>query len=90
MRAPEACADLIDLRTGRRGDLAVAETAVPQRQELSGAAGHTREDRPDLACALALEGRVLRIADGVARSTDLAAFDPIRLRPLDPSLLRSS
>ena len=29
------------------------------------------------------------IADGVARSTDLAAFDPIRLPPLDPSLLRS-
>jgi glycine/D-amino acid oxidase-like deaminating enzyme len=30
------------------------------------------------------------IADGVARSTDLTPFDPIRLRPLDPSLLRSS
>jgi glycine/D-amino acid oxidase-like deaminating enzyme len=29
------------------------------------------------------------IADGVARSTDLTPFDPIRLRPLDPSLLRS-
>ena len=29
------------------------------------------------------------IADGVARSTDLAPFDPIRLRPLDPSMLRS-
>jgi glycine/D-amino acid oxidase-like deaminating enzyme len=29
------------------------------------------------------------IVDGVARSTDLAPFDPIRLRPLDPSLLRS-
>ena len=28
------------------------------------------------------------IADGVARSTDLTPFDPIRLRPLDPSLLR--
>jgi glycine/D-amino acid oxidase-like deaminating enzyme len=28
------------------------------------------------------------IADGVARSTDLAPFDPARLRPLDPSLLR--
>ena len=28
------------------------------------------------------------IADGVARSTDLRPFDPIRLRPLDPSLLR--
>ncbi len=27
------------------------------------------------------------IADGVARSTDLAPFDPGRLRPLDPSLL---
>ena len=30
------------------------------------------------------------IADGAARSTDLAPFDPSRLRPLDPSLLRSS
>ena len=30
------------------------------------------------------------IADGVARSTDLTPFDPIRLPPLDPSLLRSS
>jgi glycine/D-amino acid oxidase-like deaminating enzyme len=29
------------------------------------------------------------IVDGVARSTDLTPFDPIRLRPLDPSLLRS-
>jgi glycine/D-amino acid oxidase-like deaminating enzyme len=29
------------------------------------------------------------IADGAARSTDLTPFDPIRLRPLDPSLLRS-
>jgi glycine/D-amino acid oxidase-like deaminating enzyme len=29
------------------------------------------------------------IVDGVARSTDLAPFDPIRLEPLDPSLLRS-
>jgi glycine/D-amino acid oxidase-like deaminating enzyme len=30
------------------------------------------------------------IADGVASSTDLTPFDPIRLRPLDSSLLRSS
>jgi glycine/D-amino acid oxidase-like deaminating enzyme len=30
------------------------------------------------------------IADGCARSTDLAPFDPIRLRPLAPWLLRSS
>jgi glycine/D-amino acid oxidase-like deaminating enzyme len=29
------------------------------------------------------------IADGVARSTDLTPFDPVRLRPFDPSLLRS-
>ncbi len=29
------------------------------------------------------------IADGAARSTDLAPFDPRRLRALDPSLLRS-
>src|SRR6202171_3717961 len=29
------------------------------------------------------------IADGVARSTDLTPFDPMRLQPLDPSLLRS-
>ena len=29
------------------------------------------------------------IADGVAVSTDLTPFDPVRLRPLDPSLLRS-
>src|SRR6201995_5515970 len=28
------------------------------------------------------------ITDGIARSTDLAAFDPNRLDPLDPSLLR--
>ena len=28
------------------------------------------------------------IADGAARSTDLAPFDPIRLGALDPSLLR--
>jgi glycine/D-amino acid oxidase-like deaminating enzyme len=28
------------------------------------------------------------IADGEARSTDLTPFDPIRLRPLDPSLLQ--
>src|ERR1700716_1295967 len=28
------------------------------------------------------------IADGVARSTDLTPFDPMRLQPLDPSLLR--
>jgi glycine/D-amino acid oxidase-like deaminating enzyme len=30
------------------------------------------------------------IADGVARNTDLTPFDPMRLKPLDPSLLRSS
>jgi glycine/D-amino acid oxidase-like deaminating enzyme len=30
------------------------------------------------------------IADGVARSTDLTPFDPIRLRPLDPALLQRS
>jgi glycine/D-amino acid oxidase-like deaminating enzyme len=30
------------------------------------------------------------IADGAARRTDLAPFDPARLRPLDPALLRSS
>ena len=30
------------------------------------------------------------IADGVARITDLAPFDPIRLRALDPSLLRTN
>jgi hypothetical protein len=30
------------------------------------------------------------IADGVARSTDLTPFNPMRLKPLDPSLLRSS
>jgi glycine/D-amino acid oxidase-like deaminating enzyme len=30
------------------------------------------------------------IADGAARSTDLTPFDPMRLQPLDPSLLRSS
>jgi glycine/D-amino acid oxidase-like deaminating enzyme len=29
------------------------------------------------------------IAQGVSRSTDLYPFDPGRLRPLDPSLLRS-
>jgi len=29
------------------------------------------------------------IVDGVARSTDLTPFDPGRLRPLDPALLRS-
>src|ERR1700676_2339492 len=29
------------------------------------------------------------IADGVARTTDLTPFDPVRLRPLDPALLRS-
>jgi glycine/D-amino acid oxidase-like deaminating enzyme len=28
------------------------------------------------------------IADGAARTTDLAPFDPARLRPLDPSLIR--
>jgi len=28
------------------------------------------------------------IAEGEARSTDLTAFDPIRLPPLDPALLR--
>jgi glycine/D-amino acid oxidase-like deaminating enzyme len=30
------------------------------------------------------------IADGVARSTDLKPFDPVRLPPLDPSLLRTT
>jgi hypothetical protein len=30
------------------------------------------------------------IADGVVRSTDLTAFDPARLRPLDPAMVRSS
>jgi glycine/D-amino acid oxidase-like deaminating enzyme len=30
------------------------------------------------------------IADGVANSTDLTPFDPIRLRPLDPALLQRS
>jgi glycine/D-amino acid oxidase-like deaminating enzyme len=30
------------------------------------------------------------IADGAARCTDLTPFDPMRLKPLDPSLLRSS
>jgi glycine/D-amino acid oxidase-like deaminating enzyme len=30
------------------------------------------------------------IVDGVARGTDLTPFDPMRLQPLDPSLLRSS
>jgi hypothetical protein len=29
------------------------------------------------------------IADGEARITDLTPFDPVRLRPLDPALLRS-
>jgi glycine/D-amino acid oxidase-like deaminating enzyme len=29
------------------------------------------------------------IAGGVARSADLKSFDPVRLPPLDPSLLRS-
>jgi glycine/D-amino acid oxidase-like deaminating enzyme len=29
------------------------------------------------------------IADGVAHSTDLTPFDPIRLRPLDPAMVRS-
>ena len=29
------------------------------------------------------------IAEGVSRSTDTTAFDPARLKPLDPSLLRS-
>jgi glycine/D-amino acid oxidase-like deaminating enzyme len=29
------------------------------------------------------------IADGGARSTDLTPFDPIRLRPLDPAMVRS-
>ncbi len=29
------------------------------------------------------------IADGVAVSTDLTPFDPVRLRPLDPALLRA-
>ena len=29
------------------------------------------------------------IADGVASSTDLKPFDPMRLKPLDPSLLLS-
>jgi glycine/D-amino acid oxidase-like deaminating enzyme len=29
------------------------------------------------------------IADGTARSTDLTPFDPSRLRPLDPAILRS-
>jgi glycine/D-amino acid oxidase-like deaminating enzyme len=28
------------------------------------------------------------IADGIATTTDLSAFDPARLRPLDPSLIR--
>jgi glycine/D-amino acid oxidase-like deaminating enzyme len=28
------------------------------------------------------------VADGVARTTDLAPFDPARLRPLDPALIR--
>jgi hypothetical protein len=32
----------------------------------------------------------LLIADGVAHRTDLTPFDPIRLPPLDPSMLRSS
>jgi len=30
------------------------------------------------------------IADGVASSTDLTPFDPMRLQPLDPSLLLRS
>ena len=30
------------------------------------------------------------IADGAAEGTDLKPFDPIRLRALDPSLLRSN
>ena len=30
------------------------------------------------------------IADGAARTTDLAPFDPGRLRPIDPALLRTS
>ena len=30
------------------------------------------------------------IGDGVTRISDLTPFDPIRLRRLDPSLLRSS
>lgn len=29
------------------------------------------------------------IADGVAHSTDLTPFDPVRLQPLDPAMLRS-
>jgi glycine/D-amino acid oxidase-like deaminating enzyme len=30
------------------------------------------------------------IADGVSRSTDLTPFDPVRLRPLDPAMVRTS
>ncbi len=29
------------------------------------------------------------VADGTARSVDLAPFDPARLRPLDPSMLQA-
>jgi glycine/D-amino acid oxidase-like deaminating enzyme len=36
------------------------------------------------------EGLAELIADGAPRSTDLTPFDPMRLQPLDPSLLRSS
>ena len=35
------------------------------------------------------EAQAELIADGEARSTDLTPFDPVRLRPLDPSLLRA-
>jgi glycine/D-amino acid oxidase-like deaminating enzyme len=30
------------------------------------------------------------IVDGAARSTDLTPFDPVRLRPVDPSLVRGT
>jgi glycine/D-amino acid oxidase-like deaminating enzyme len=61
---------------------------VPQSQGLYVATGHNVWgilNAPATGEALAE-----LIVDGAARATDLVPFDPIRLRALDPSLLRTS
>jgi hypothetical protein len=61
---------------------------VPQIEGVYVATGH--DAWGILHAPAAGEALAELIADGVARSIDLTPFDPMRLKPLDPSLLRSS
>jgi hypothetical protein len=58
--------------------------------EVNQLAKHDLVERRSVIVLATGEALAELIADGVARSTDLTPFDPMRLQPFDPSLLRSS